>query len=459
MHAARESIARILGSGGPAAPCWQLLFAISGCVLCLAGLTAIGIDFATHDGYPSETDLDIYLRAASSLSTNPYDPAINPGFDRYGYPPLLLGVIAALSIVFNGDVLHWIWPVGCLAAMVATVILLCRGFGVRLPWAVILFVIGLLLVGRVVRSDLVQGQVNVFVLLCLTLGCWHRARGQVIRAAFAFAIMMSLKPFMGAVAIYFLLRRDWRMASWTLGLGAAVFFVSFLPSGFNALDTWNGWRQATDYFTSAPFVTKPDNQSAYGFALRAFTDTPYATPLVDNGKLVPVFMAAIVSLAGSLAIVGLHKERRDDMRPLGPAPATLLLECAMIVALVMACGPLTQGNHMLIMLGGLAATLIVGVGRICAGSPVARWWIAAIATWGVIAFFVVYPKIIPFTYGLYPHWFGLDGAEVLLSWRNGLLLMLAGGLTAVTLWQERRAVAPAPSPARIALALRTGHKG
>ena len=68
-----------------------------------------------------------------------------------------------------------------------------------------------------------------------------------------------------------------------------------------------------------------------------------------------------------------------------------------------------------------------------------------------MVFFIVYPRILPISYGVYSQWYGLEGVEILLTGRYGFLLMLASGLTAVTIWQEQRALAALP-PSRAAAA-------
>lgn len=413
----------------------------------LAGCLAVGLllgavaayalvgDFRDLPAYPAGTDLSLYLRAADALPGNPYAESVNHGFDRYGYPPLLALLLAMLEFLVGPAVVPWIWPVLCGAALAAAVVLLARAFAVKLPWEVIALILGFVFLGHVIRSDIVHGQVNIFILLALSAGVYLRSQGWIVAAALVFAVMMSLKPFMGAVAIFFLLRHDWRTAGWTLGLGAAVFLLSFAPMGPAAPDALSGWREATQHFTSAPFAAKPDNQSIHGLALRLFTPTDHGAPLVDNPALAPVAVGAAMLIAAGLGILGLFAGRRLES-PAAQDRTELLLECSMIVALFMACSPLTEGDHMIITLAGLAAALMVGARRLAAGGS--RWWIAAMIAWALPALFLLSPKPLPFTYGVYMDWFGIDGPEILLTGRSFYLLMLAGGLTAAAFWRDRQ---------------------
>ncbi len=428
---------------------WRVCVAVAGVLLCLIGGTAIVEAFTANPTYPDHgqadlllnSDFDLYVRAADGLAGNPYRPDLGAGFDRYGYPPLLADVIAALKFLVGPNLLGLVWPAMCVASLVGAIVLLARGFGARLGYHWIAVIVGIVLLGRVVRMDIYHGQVNAMVLLLLAGGVLLRSQNRVIAAAIAFAVMMSLKPFMGAVVIYFALRADWRMTRWALGMGAAVFVASFLPTWPNIVESALGWREAQQHFTSPPFVTKPDNQSAYGMFLRMFTETPYSTPWINNPQMVPAFMSLSVAIAAVLAIVGLHlgkREDEDEETRIGPAPAVLLLECALVLALVMACGPLTEGNHMILGFAGLAGAVIVGAGRIAAKSRHAWLWVVTIAAWLAPALFVVFPKSLAFTLGVEASWTGLAGWEILLSGRCAILLLVASTVTAIVLWQERR---------------------
>ncbi len=410
---------------------------IVGVLLAAVGAYALAGDFIELPAYPEDTDLSLYLRAADALPGSPYAEDVNHGFDRYGYPPLLAIILAALKFVVGPTLILWLWPALCGAALAASIVLLARSFGVKLSWQVIVLILGAALLGHVFRADLLHGQVNIFILLALAGGIYLRSKNRIITAAILFAVMMSLKPFMGAVAIFFLLRKDWRMAAWTLGAGAAVFFLSFAPFGAGAFDAFSGWRESTQHFTSAPFAAKPDNQSIFGMALRLFTPTEHGAPLINNPALVPVAVGAAAIVAAALGVLGLFAGRRMES-PARQDRAVLLLECSMIVALFMACSPLTEGDHMIITLAGLASVLIVGARRLQAGAATSRLWVAAMIAWALPSLVLFSPRQFSFFYATWDDWFGIDGLEILLTGRSFYLLMLAGGLTALALWQDRR---------------------
>ncbi len=459
MHAARELFACLANFEAHNSRLWRVSVAVAGAFLCLVGGALIVNAFLANPAYPDHgqadlllnSDFDLYVRAADGLAGNPYRPELGAGFDRYGYPPLLAGVLAGLKYLLGPSLLGLLWPALCVASLAGAIVLLARGFGAKLGYHWIAVIMGVVLLGRVVRMDIYHGQVNVMILLLFAGGLLLRSQGREIAAAAAFAVMMSLKPFMGAVLIYFMLRGGWRMTVWALGLGAALFAASFLPTWPNIADAALGWGEAQRHFTSPPFVTKPDNQSAYGLFMRMFTETPFSTPWINNPQLVPVAMSLAVASAAILAVLGLHlgkREDEDEETRIGPAPAVLLLECAMVLALLMSCGPLTEGNHMILGFAGLAGALIVGAKRIAARSKHSRLWVVTIIAWLLPALFVVFPKGLWFAYGVEATWVDLSGWEILLSGRGAITLLLAATASAVTLWQERKSDVEVAIPKR-----------
>lgn len=441
MAPLRDWAGRISRHAALSNPVFLAACAILGVLFGLVGAYALTGDFRELPHYPAGADLSLYIRAGDALPGNPYSADVNTGFDRYGYPPLLADVFAFLKLIVGPTLVLWIWPTLCAAALIASVIMLARAFGAKLPWQVIVLILGVLSVGVTMRSDILHGQVNIFILLLLSSGIYLRSKGWIIAPALLFAIMMSLKPFMGAVAVFFLLRRDWRMAAWTFGLGAAVFLGSFLTMGAGALEAFTGWREATHYFTSPPFADKPDNQSVYGLALRLFTTNEYSTPWVASPLMVNALVGAAILAAAAIGLFGMFANRSAMQTPGQQDRAELLLECMMVIALFMAVSPLTEGDHMIITFAGLASALIVGMRRLSEGSPARPWWIAAMIAWALPAIFLITPKPLPFTYGTYMTWFDLDGLEILLTGRSFVFLMLAGGLTAIAMWRSRLSAA------------------
>ncbi|MFT3724212.1 MAG: glycosyltransferase family 87 protein [Hyphomonadaceae bacterium] len=411
-----------------------------GAVLCALGIAQIVEMFLENTAYPANTDLSLYLRAADTVLAggNPYDRTINTGFDIYGYPPLLADVLALMSATIGANAIHTLWPFLCAASLIASIVLVCRGFGVRIGWHWIVLIIGLLSLSRLVRIDIYHGQVNFFILLLVVGSLLLRARGQLILAALCLAIAMSLKPFFGILAIYFVVRKDWRMAIYSVGLGAVVFFLSFVPLYATVIESFQGWRDASSQLITGASGARGDNQSLYGLFLRMFTTTPFSTPWLENSTLVPVFTTLGVVVAGAFAWF-LFSSPRNAVPALAPQRLPVaLLECTTVLALSLACGPYTEGDHIFFTLAALAVTIILGVERWRDQGPHTKLWIATALAWSISVGFIALPKSVWFTLGTPGSYNDLSGSLILLSGRNGLLLLLAGAMTAITLGMERR---------------------
>lgn len=416
-----------------------LIFLV-GLALCIVGTNEIVKTFLENPLYPEHTDLGLYLRAADAVlvGKNPYDPTVNTGFDIYGYPPLLADMLALMSVVIGHDAIHVVWPLLCGTSLIAAVVLIARGFEITTAWHWIVLIVGMLSVSRLVRMDIYHGQVNFFILLLMVGSVLWHGRGQIILAAFCLAIAMSLKPFFGILAIYYLVRRDWKMAGYSLGMGAAVFLLSFIPLYATVIESFMGWRDASSQLISGASGARGDNQSLYGMFLRMFTPTPFSTPWINNSMLTAVFTSIGVLVAGSIAWF-LLSANRNSLQNLSPArPVVRLLECATVLALSFACGPYTEGDHIFFTLAGLAATAILGFERWKQAGPLVGLWMASAIAWSLSVAFIALPKLVWFTLGTPDANRNLQGALILLSGRNGLLLLLAGVMTAITLGAERR---------------------
>lgn len=173
-------------------------------------------DLGDHWGY----DIEAYVGAAARLLSEgtlylreqveaPYVPG---GYGYYHYAPPLgiaLTPIAGLSPSDSSAV----WYIGKVLALLAA----CLLMPVKLPVRALTF-LGVAVSFWAMR-DLVLGNVGLLLLLPLAVA-WRwldRPIGSV-----ALAIGVSIRPSLGAVLIWQLLRRRWRVAAWTIGAGIAL---------------------------------------------------------------------------------------------------------------------------------------------------------------------------------------------------------------------------------------------
>ena len=162
MHAVRELFVCLENFEASSSRLWRVSVAVAGALLCLVGGALIVNAFIANPTYPDHgqtdrllnSDFDLYVRAADGLAGNPYRPELGAGFDRYGYPPLLAGVLAGLQYLLGPNVLGLFWPALCVASLTGAIVLLARGFGAKLGYHWIAVIMGVVLLGRVVRMDI-----------------------------------------------------------------------------------------------------------------------------------------------------------------------------------------------------------------------------------------------------------------------------------------------------------------
>ncbi len=416
-----------------------LVFLIGAALIVVGGYQTLQL-FWENPAYPLHTDIHLYMRAGDYIvrGVNPYSAAANPGFDIYGYPPLLADVMGLLNLAIGATATTICWTLFCVASLIGAIVLMCRSFGFKLGWPWILLIIGIVSLGRVTRIDIYHGQVNVIILCALLAGLvWH-SQGKTILAATCLAICMSLKPFFGILVFYFLLRREWRLAIYSLVIGAAVFFISFLPVAGHFFETFADWRTASSQLISGDSGARGDNQSMFGMFLRMFSETKFATPWLNMPVLIPAFTGLVVLACLAIAWFGFGSRKMTPQSLAPNSPAVFMLESMAVLALSLGCGPYAEGDHIFFTLAALMATVFLGLSRINEGTVYPRLWIATAVSWLALVAFLALPIKVWFTYGTADTWVGIEGWKVLLSGRNGLLLLTAGTLTAITLGLERR---------------------
>ncbi len=226
----------------------ELIVSAFGFVFGLVWLTGILLVFSQREVVDGEVvyvlgahwryDIEAYVRAAGRLVSEgslylqeqidaPYVPG---GKDYYHYsPPLGVALVPLSGLDEHASSI--LWFVLKSAALLGA----CLLMPVKLPVRALTFV-GVAVSFWAMR-DLVLGNVGVLLLLPMVVA-WRwldRPLGSV-----ALAATISVRPSTGALLLWQLLRRQWRVAAWTIGAGIALIIVTALAVG---IDSYR------DYFT------------------------------------------------------------------------------------------------------------------------------------------------------------------------------------------------------------------
>jgi hypothetical protein len=215
---------------------WRLL--VCG-ALALAGLAWLAVVFFSLQAgaawgydYRAYHDAAVRLGETGTLyQPETLDGPYRPGpFGLYMYaPPLGIAVGLLVPLGVGSGAILWF---GLHAAALA---LACAIMPIRLPWRLAAFGVAALSFG--VIRDLALGNVSVLLLVPLT-AAWRwldRPAGAIGQA-----LAISVRPTLGVLPVWQLLRRQWRAVAWTIGTGLVLVALS-LP--------WVGLDGYLDYLT------------------------------------------------------------------------------------------------------------------------------------------------------------------------------------------------------------------
>ena len=245
-------------------------------------------------------DVGAYLGAASRVADtgSPYDAALTSAQfssgpkDLYYYSPVL--AVALLPVEGWPEetaVAWWYWL--HVVALIATCALMPISGTLRL----LAFGVGAFSLATL--SDIVMGNVNMPLLLLMVLA-WRWLDGPL--GSVGLAIGVALRPSLGLLLIWQLLRRAWRAVAWTIGAGLALILAT-LP--FVGVDGY------LDYLAVMRNMELPTNAEAPPGGWQNL-DLGEAVRLLGAGDSV-VTIARIASLAAGLGAMVVSLRRRPEV--------------------------------------------------------------------------------------------------------------------------------------------------
>jgi len=386
----------------------------------------------------TSTDFGVYLHSAAAIihGGDPYGYKVYDGppgvYDSYAYPPALAELLAPLTLL-GATAARYVWIAANVCCLAASLALLLRGFGARAPWPWVGLAFAVVLFGYTGRNDLYHGQANFPLLLLLSLGLWAYLKGRMTLSGVLWGMMVVVKPFLGVLLIYLLWRRFWRAAGAGIATSAVLLALSFVPTLGHGLSIVGSWLRASRYDASPVFLTRLTNLSLDGVILRLFAHNPYTQPWVVSAAAVRVSSLLLLGLLLALFVLAVPRggaAARDTA-------ALLLVEVGVVLGLTMSYGPLTENDHLYVLLPALAGAALMARRHTVTPGGAWAWW-AATAVWAVIFALRANPvRLSPVSFlGSHYHDYG---AALLWTGVSGYTVPAAVGLTSVALCRTRGA--------------------
>jgi hypothetical protein len=197
------------------------------------------------------------------------------------WPPFfsVFSVVLALGGRLSSAGIRLIWLLGSLVALYYIVreamrLSVGRTFSLRrqegeIPLQEPLVVIPLLIMLRFIMENLANVQINIYLLLCATMGIVLFVREKYVWSGFLFALSISLKVYPIFFLLYFVYKRAWQQVLWILVFLVGINAISFFAFGFEqAIAYYQQW-----YTEIAPrsLIAHHKNQSLLGMLLRFLT--------------------------------------------------------------------------------------------------------------------------------------------------------------------------------------------
>jgi len=332
-------------------------------ILALLLLPGLFVQYAR--GNLEVNDFSIYYTAARAVldGVDPYSVE-GPSGRSFVYPPGFAVLLAPFAVL-PFAVAAVLWTALGLVAVLASLWLCLDLLGIsRGPAAWTVGGLALLCSGRMLDSELGNGQANHWVLLGLAACAWLCARGRSALGGVALSLAIVAKVTPLLFAVYLAGKREWRALAGLLAglavLGALLPALALGPRG--ALDANLTWADAVlrPVVRSAPRPTPPDRDHpgrVHGISLRALAHRYLTWSQAASHLDAPVFVnfvawsprtaelvyrtATLLALAAAALALG-ARPARDGPR--------WLLEVSIVAATMVLIAPLSRKAHFVVLL-------------------------------------------------------------------------------------------------------------
>ncbi len=349
--------------------------------------------------------LPVYLDFGRSIALHLGGTA-NPTFAYNAHPPAAVLVALPFGLLPYREA-YLVWNIGALVCLGLSLWMIV---GDRSAWPARLDFLGLLILivfGNALAHQLVQGQLNLLILLLIVVAWATDRRGAATRSGIAIGLAAGIKLFPFFLVLYPLGRRRWATVGAAIATFLAINAVGCLLFGLDAYGDY--------FFRVVPRLQKfrdaLPNASLMGFWTRLFDGSLGEAIPVWRCPLLAKSLAGATSLAVTLATLAIVRglaRRASDARPqpeqgaddtrrvpaTGQTPrATDASEMpdwnlcfALCCAAMLLVSPITWDHYFLLLIPGLwfgwqaargrpvAQIFVVGVAVLLVGvNPYAMW--------------------------------------------------------------------------------------
>jgi hypothetical protein len=300
---------------------------------------------------PVPADFNAYYNAAQNIAAghSPFNAR------SYIYPPFLaffLTPVARLSYVTA----RWIWFVFSQFCLLTAAWLTWRAIG--RDWIAACTVAFIWAVGGAAEESLGLGQPGSELTLLMAIAITQPVTKRAWRVATAIGTGVAIKLFPGVLAVWFLLRRQWRALAIFSGILVVLVLLPWSvvvccldgPRTPGDRDTWAGTPSALSWGLPSVVLRAMDPPAQGGPLPRDWeTDIPYLR-LPESHRWAAIAAAAI-TLLGGVAILAAALRRKTS------AETPDLFGMAALVSLALAASPVCWTHYQVLQYPGVALGL------------------------------------------------------------------------------------------------------
>ena len=223
-------------------------------------------------------------------------------FNPFVYPPVVALFFIPL-IWFSYPTAQIVWFILNHIFLITAFILLILSFKSenKLIYAVVALV--LTFSSHPLYRTLTAGQLNLLILFLISLSWFLFARKKLVGAGIFLGIATLLKLFPGLLILFFLWKKEYKVAVSAIATIAILVLFSLAIQGVQPYQDYGtpltqmSYGQSTWSEFQQRFDVEPANQSFHALVLRLFTANPVTTPILDApivAKLLSILFSSVV---------------------------------------------------------------------------------------------------------------------------------------------------------------------